>query len=430
MNERLSIVGLDCERRHVHDIRIRRLPALDAGLALASPLPVLHIEFIQSVQDQNNTVPLSTGKQTLVRVYLDMSTLPDGVLLRGELGIRKSSGGGEIFVPAMEAVTTGALQRANIRDRRHDLAGSLNFLVPASAASGKRTVRVSRVEGSGGVLLPVADEAFTISFVRCAPLRVKAVGLRYTYQGKTHAPAADDFASLRSFLTRAYPSAEVQWSHLVVDADFKPPFNGLTAVRANAQLAAIRNRDVSTGTDARTHYYGLVSDAGGQHFMRGRANAIPVTPSPDAVASGPAGIERLSDGTTAPYSGWYGAHELGHTFGRYHPGFPPLTEENGQDASDPTFPYPNGSLTTPVDEFVAFDPGDPALRAPMRIMRGDQCFDIMTYLENLWVSAYTLEAIRVRLNDESKLEKRSNGQGSNAARAVHSGRRHAGRRVA
>lgn len=193
---------------------------------------------------------------------------------------------------------------------------------------------------------------------------------------------------------RAYPSAEVIWSHIVVDADFRPPFDGATSLRANAQLAAIRNRDITGGTDVRTHYYGLVSDAGGKHFMRGRANSIPDMASPNAVASGPAGVEQLANGMSASFAGWYGAHELGHTFGRYHPGFPPPEHDNGQDKSDLAFPYPDGSLSTQGDDFIAFDRGDPALGAPMRIMPGDECFDVMTYLDNLWVSAYTLEAIR------------------------------------
>ncbi|MBS0476593.1 MAG: hypothetical protein JSR28_15795 [Proteobacteria bacterium] len=412
MNNQLSYPHGDTTGRHIGGFHIRRMPAADAGLvmpAAASSLPIMHIEPIQSVQNRHNTVPLSAGKQTLVRVYLDTSALPDGVQLRGELGIRTASGGGEVFVPSMDSITTGPSQNAKVQYRRHDFSGSLNFLLPASVASGKKLLRVSRLEGPDGVPLKVEDLAFKLAFVRCAPLRVRAVGLQYKDQGKLYTPTADDFASLRSFLIRAYPSAKVEWSHLVVDADFTPPFNQMTPVRANAQLAAIRSRDVSAGIDRRTHYYGLVSDGQGQHFMRGLANAIPGTPSPHAVACGPAGLEQLPNGPS-PYTGWYGAHELGHTFGRYHPGFPPLyfpdgqRNPRGQDDSDDTFPYADGSLTRGDDEFVAFDAGDPAVKnAEMRIMRGSECFDVMTYLDNLWVSAYTLEAIRLRLNDENKL---------------------------
>ena len=408
MNDRSPNPRAHAEHSHArHEFRIRRAEAAGPAVTAAAPLPIEHVEFIQSVQDHKNSVTLTAGKETLVRVYLDTSSLPTGVQLRGELGVRGQNGG-EVFFPAMESIATGVSQQGALEDRRHRLDGSMNFLLPPSAASGRKAIRVSRLEGPGGTQLGAVDKVFKANFVRCAPLRVRAIGLQYKYQGKTYAPSADDFASLRSFLMRAYPSAVVEWSHLVVEADFKAPFNDFTAVRANAQLAALRNRDVSDKDgpriDPRTHYYGLVSDAGGLHFMRGRANAIPETPSPDAVASGPAGVEKLPDGREASYAGWYGAHELAHTFGRYHPGFPPLDDKgNGQDRSDDDFPYPGGSLTTPQEGYVAFDPGDSGVNASRRVIPGNLCFDIMTYLDNLWVSAYTLEAIRERLNAENEL---------------------------
>ena len=40
------------------------------------------------------------------------------------------------------------------------------------------------------------------------------------------------------------------------------------------------------------------------------------------------------------YADWYGGHELGHSFGRRHPGF---CYENSRD--DPNYPFPNGQIS-------------------------------------------------------------------------------------
>ena len=73
--------------------------------------------------------------------------------------------------------------------------------------------------------------------------------------------------------------------------------------------------------DARTHYYGLVSDGDGSFFMRGLASGIPGTADPSTVASGPTGVNTWGWDTDGSYGDWYTGHELGHTFGRFHAEF-------------------------------------------------------------------------------------------------------------
>jgi hypothetical protein len=125
----------------------------------------------------------------------------------------------------------------------------------------------------------------TIWFHESPPLRVRVLGLRYK-QGTpavTYTPSNFDFQMLLSWLGRAYPAGQVVSSQAVIDATAPPPF---TCGDTNAQLAAIRALDMSAGGDHRTNYYGLVSDGG--FFMRGCA-AVPSTPDPSAVGSGPTG---------------------------------------------------------------------------------------------------------------------------------------------
>jgi hypothetical protein len=120
------------------------------------------------------------------------------------------------------------------------------------------------------------------------------------------------------------------------------------------------------------------------------------------VASSPCGVPNgFSGDHDASYAYWYGTHELSHTMGRYHPGFPP----GGQDASDTQFPFEDGQLTdtTGVQQlrYVGFDCGDPELDFPMRALYGARYHDVMTYMDNQWLSAHTYEAVLARLIAEN-----------------------------
>src|SRR5262245_740513 len=387
--------------------RPRRARAL--GLALNVPGRAIRgIEVTQTVDDLQNSVVLIADKRTVARVYIDPTTVANAGNVTGEITWRRN-GGGAAFVPAMNTIRLDPGSPKTIAQQRQDLLGSLNFALPPEAlAKGPLQITVNRLMVPGGGDLTLApQQPLTVTFAPAPQLRLRAIGLRYqTGNPPTgRAPDAIHFSYLRSFLSRAYPVASVEWSQIVVDADFAPPFDQggtVTAVLANAQLSAIRSREVSAGVDPRTHYYGLVDDnnrAAG-FFMRGRAFTIPGTPRPDTVAAGPCGAGGgFAGDRDASYADWYGAHELGHTFGRFHPGFPP----GSQDASDPTFPYPNGELTTADGRFVGFDPGDAALNLPMTVLAGSSFHDVMTYADNQWVSAYTYDAIFKRLVAENQL---------------------------
>lgn len=206
--------------------------------------------------------------------------------------------------------------------------------------------------------------------------------------------------------------AAVEWSQIVVQADprIAPPFSGAQTPDgddpvwraqldvAHNQLSAIRAKDIDAGTDPRTHYYGLISDANRGLFFRGAAKDVPKAANPSVVAVGPVGDPKqypsLGWDKEASYAGWYGAHELGHTFGRSHPGF------CGQDASDPTFPYADGRIGDGREDAVGVDLGDPSLQLPLRLMANDSCHDIMTYCDNQWISSYSYKAILARLVEE------------------------------
>ena len=182
-----------------------------------------------------------------------------------------------------------------------------------------------------------------------------------------------------------------------------PPFG---AAQINAQLIALRAVDVSTGTDDRTHYYGMVADSG--FFMRGLASGIPSTAQPDTVASGPTGPSTFGWDLDGSYGDWYGGHELGHTFGRPH------AEFCGAVGGAP-YPFPNGQLSDADEALVGVDVGDPAVGLPMRVMGGIDCHDVMSYCDDQWLSSFTYSAVYARLLEEEAL---SAGPGGGPAAAA------------
>jgi hypothetical protein len=369
-----------------------------SGIAL--PVGLRGIEVIQCVQDMQHTVPLIAGKTTLVRIYLDPASFDSAATVSAE--IAWSKGGGETYLPSMNKVRMDPARPLPLAAQRADIERSLNFRLPAEAVdAASLDIRLTRIMIPGAGDLAIGSPAsLQVQFQTAPPLRIRVIGLRYNSPGGPLSPAAIHFSYMRSYLERAYPVARVEWSHIVVDADFSAPFDDTTVDLANAQIAALRAQEVSSGIDARTHYYGLVDDGNREHFMRGKAFAIPSSAQPDVVASGPAGVPRgLAGDTDASYADWYGAHELAHALGRYHPGFP--VGQQGDD--DPTFPYDHGFISTPDERYVGMDVGDAALGLPMLALPGLVYHDVMTYAANQWLSAYTYSGIFNRLVSEDQL---------------------------
>jgi hypothetical protein len=353
-------------------------------------------EITQSIQTLSHTVPLLADKRTVVRVFLS-TTRPAAIAVRGSLRLRWSGGGSTLIASNADVVLDSA-EFNQTRIKRDNAAKTLNFVLPAGVATlGAFDVTLERIEAAAtgapqnfsppGAGLPA-------TFAASPPLRVTVIGFTYA-QGappQTFTPTALDFDLLRSWLGRAYPAGNVIWSQRIVTANAAAPFG---CGDINSQLSAIRTLDVSGGTDARTHYYGLVSDGG--FFMRGCAG-VPSSPNPAAVGSGPTGTGTWGWDFDGSYGDWYGGHELGHTYGRLHPGF------CGETADDlANYPFVNGQLSNADGNFGGFDVGDPALGLPLAALPGVQWHDVMTYCNRQWLSSYTYLGIRQRLTAEDAL---------------------------
>jgi hypothetical protein len=363
-------------------------PMCDVAL---NPLQLDGMEVTQAIQTLSQSVPLVAGKRTVVRLYLSHYSSP-GVTVRGELALRRSPSEPPVIIPSLNTVVLNSAQAGNLTVKRNDVTRSLNFELPNThTVEGPLIISIAGITNAvGGALIPLGCERRpTVRFHASPPLRVRVLGFRYT-QGNppvTHTPSNLDFQALLSWLGRAYPVGQVISSQAVIDATAAPPFS---CNDINAQLAALRALDMGAGGDQRTHYYGLVSDGG--FFMRGCAAGIPPTPDPGTVASGPTGPATWGWDFDGTYGDWYGGHELGHTFGRLHPGFCGETQDDLNN-----YPYPNGQLAASDASFAGFDVGDPALNLPMVALGGTQWHDVMTYCNFQWLSAYTYQGVRLRL---------------------------------
>lgn len=359
-----------------------------------TPLQLDGIEVTQGMQDLAQSIPLFAGKRTVVRVYLSHYSSP-GITVRGEISVRQGPLDAPFIIPSDNTVVLDPADAGNLAAKRDDVTRSLNFVLPHASEGPLRITLTSVTDAVTSASVSFGTERRpAIWFHATAPMRVRVLGVRYTQNGVAHVPTPIDYAFLLSWLARAYPTGQVVSTTGIVDSTTAAPFN---CGDVNAQIAAIRALDMAAGGDERTHYYGLVSDAG--FFMRGCTAGIPSNPSPSTVASGPTGPATWGWDADGSYGDWYGGHELGHTYGRRHPGFCGETQSDLEN-----YPFDSGQLANSDASFAGFDVGDPVNGLPMAVLRGTQWHDVMTYCNFQWLSAYTYLGIRRRLADEDSLD--------------------------
>ena len=390
----------DCDREPKGAMRVGPTPPPEPAGARIISLAKLScdgVEVTQAIQNMNHDVPLVARKRTVVRVYLSANTGAP-IAVQGILKARRLPNGPWRAVRSLGPATIDPAENGQLRLKREQESKSLNFLLPESVChAGFTEVRLVILHQTGpfALLKVPANARRKVRFQVTPPLRVRILGVRF--QGGSPqvsmSPSVLDYTLIQSWLGRAYPVASVEWSQAAVDAPQAWPFD---ASIINTFVRGIRTTDVLGGVDARTHYYGLVSDGGGGFFMRGLASGIPGAADPSTVASGPTGPNTWGWDLDGSYGDWYTGHELGHTYGRFH------AEFCGAAGGAP-YPFVNGQLSNADGAFVGFDTGDPAHGLPMRALPGTIWHDVMTYCTFQWLSTFTYTGIRDRLIQEDGL---------------------------
>lgn len=408
--------------------------ALASGGSLGySPIPastrfqLLGMEVTQAIQDMSNSVPLIADKRTLVRVYLRSSGPTIRSVRASLVGCRQLSDSspaicGDLLAPplvSLNAVTVDA--STDLTAMRRDLTRSLNFELPPSwIKAGRVHYEIAALNIDGVQLgLPCDDcqnpnprlPAFGrfYEYTSAPPVEVSLFEVGYGFGGDVVYPRKEDVFLLRSWLERAYPTSRVVAPNISLDAgiDGLPSCSRVNLHLIVDKLALAIPRAIGDEPSRKDRYYGLVSDAGG--FMRGcsrpRLEILGFTLAEFDVGSGPAGIPgnpraRFTGwDKDASYADWYGAHEIGHLFGRNHPDA--CLDDAGRASLDPGFPFPGGFLSGPDQRYFGFDFGDAGFGLPRRVHPPDAWTDVMGYCDNQWISSYTYEGLLRQLRGKS-----------------------------
>lgn len=361
-------------------------------------------EVTQGVQDVNNGVPLIAGRTTWVRVY---ATVAQGsqTALRARIRISPAGGGAPaVYLSDAKTLVPGAVPA------RGDYGSSLNLRLPDgwSPAGLARIEVAALIDGAGRAVECIGcGVAHPVEVRPSEELRVHVFGVVYPVGNRYVQVDQEHFDRLESWLARAFPVSRVRMVRRALELQ-RPwnPNNKYTCNEINTLLSDWRSQD--EGVDPRTRYYAMISDDGNiARFVGGCSSDPYVVASPSVVATGPAGSPSIFSGipggeaftwdADGSYADWYGAHEIGHTFGRRHPGYC-----GNQVKHDTEYPYQGGAIggariNGGADEVFGLDGG------VMTVLDPSAWFDVMSYCSNLWVSAYTYRGLADRMARENAL---------------------------
>jgi hypothetical protein len=346
-------------------------------------LRVTAVEVTQAIQDLNNSVDLVAGKRTFVRVHVSSPTARSGITasLTGQLrlpGLPTPIPLG----PTLTPINPGGTITVKPFPDRGQLNDSFLFELPAGWRNAPGTLDlVARVDPANTVFDPsLANNRRTqsVTLLGSQTMRLRIFNVRYSYGGVNRLAASSHLDALESWLRRAYPISTLVASRKT----YVYPNAGLPNVDTlNSNLSLVRLFEILFGgVSRRTFYYGMVDDSG--DFMRGKAAGIP-----GWVSSGPTGPGTFGWDTDGSYGDWYGGHEIGHSAGRSHANF---CGAGGGGA----YPYTGGRISPSLTGNTAIYGFDISTRA----IYGPSWNDVMTYCNNQWVSDFTYEGIRSRLN--------------------------------
>ena len=354
-------------------------------------LEIAAIEVTQGIQflgdpDQatfpDNSVPLIEDKMTLVRVYFKTSAgvIPPGLFKNITGGLYTFlCGGTEPLQLSPGYYPNNRPQypdgsNTSISDQRGALGRTLNFLLPRGSTRpcADLQVSVTSPDASGVSALKITG----LKFEEMPRTKVRLYNLQIPLVDAE--PRLIDRMLLPIWLARGYPISNL----IFEEGRFWLPFTrDCWLVDLDLTLHKWLNI-FPGGEDPRFHYYAMQNDAAG--FMRGCAIGGPVASGPTGVPTGTSSWDL--DGS---YGDWYGAHELGHTFGRPH-----VNAAGTEAGPDPNYPYPGGTIGPSSGSLWGLDLRGSAQRNPAVIP--STWWDIMSYgaAPGQWVSDYTYKAVK------------------------------------
>lgn len=341
-------------------------------------LRIEHVELTQAIQCKDNShcpdnaVPLISGKDTYVRVYVEVlgsSASVPNVTAR----VTAKMPWGDYTTDPINATITAKLspQRSKFND-------TLNFHLPASMvdASGTLSVEINQGRTIAETDYTNNQKTLNLTFVTTPPLIIVPIWIDYDFGGTQAIVDGSMHYNMGYYLKNILPVGQIQW-HILPGPTLKwtqqiGPGGGSWG-SILAKLTDMRKKNASVPASA--HWYAMVPFKVAQGGMCGLACM------PGKVAAGrvPVHHENFEDAADIM------AHELGHNFNRAH-------SPCGVTPSDPNYPYPNARLGD-----YGWDPqvagGGKVQSWPGGYVVPATSFDVMSYCQDEWISEYTYRAI-------------------------------------
>lgn len=396
-----------------------RLPN-DAAALPVYALRATNIEITQGIQGPTNSVPLVQGRRTFVRFHVksDGATSVPGV----DAVLNVFDQDTQQFLGTLRPLNRGGVVNVRTAPERLALDDSFYFELPIE------WTRRNRLSFTGSVnpTSVLVENNYANNFLQTgayefgAPVRLPLHVVTWWYNfGNTFITggALEDWNSLR-WIERVYPLPSSGGSiaspgdglrtdsTVIVDDALAARVNRVGAdcdallTPATATTPAVDDRNMCAGNyvlgriramraagdlpRGRYYYGSIAGQSGVTPFTRGFA------PDKDTISLGPS--KDLDSEQN------YMAHELGHTLGRGHPASGSGGVCGGQDASDPTYPYPQArignSITPAADETAlqGFDFGDTRFVTPV-VKGASTRGDIMSYCSPYWISDHNYVGI-------------------------------------
>ncbi len=353
------------------------------------------LEVTQTVQDLNGSVPLVAWKPTFVRFHVSSTPSPIPAVNAQLLTSRDQffRTGVRSYRPLHGRITVLP------SPRREETDDSFLFKLQRddTAPIGQPLYLKASVDPDKEINADDERDAYTTGATRLfqfvPPMRLVVFRVAYQLGGRGYIASSEDVSQMIDWIRNAYPVSEVHYYERTLSwlGDGKPDCGwldaNLAAIKIANDIASIFGFN-SFPPDA--HYYAMVHDGGGAGFMRGCG--VPF------VASGPTGSipgganpnSASSWDEDGSYGDWYGGHEIGHTFGRLHPGKGNCTHT----LDDKCYPYADGRISpvlTGKDAMYGFNGGQ-GPHFGIKVY-GPEFTDVMTYCQKEWISDYTYEGL-------------------------------------
>lgn len=377
-------------------------------LDVEADLAVTAVEVTQGTQDLNNSVRLVAGKPTYVRVHVEDRA---GGRFRTFATLTADNGNeSQVLHPINE-------NAGHIVAKSSPMRSSLNhaFLFrlpnwPTDFTQGivTLTAEVNPETGWRGRYPPESNfenntQSVNVNFEWVPRIGLVLYAIDYEVDDGSGSQELQEtsFSHLDhmvSWLERAYPVSDIWYTRrrlTFADVSVEGGDFSLKAKEVNSFLKSLQQEARNAGRwsgmvgdkkDIR--YYGMVADTagcGGIPCMRGKAKIG------GNVAAGPTGSANWGWDFDGSFGDWYGAHELGHNFGRRHAEF--CGAKKGR-----SFPHDFG-LISPTrsgdDAIFGFDLAPESVGSSSRefeVYRWAWA-DVMTYCDNQWISDFTYHGV-------------------------------------